>query len=92
VVGVGAGAKLELNLLALMGSRAVLRGSTLRGRSLAEKAAVARAVEDQVLPLLAAGTVRVPVAQRFPLPEATAAYERFAAGGKLGKIVLVNED
>ena len=91
VIGVsGAGPVLELNLLALMGARAALRGSMLRARSLAEKAAVARAVEDQVLPLLAAGTVRVLVADRFPLTEATAAYERFAAGGKLGKIVLVN--
>jgi NADPH:quinone reductase-like Zn-dependent oxidoreductase len=64
----------------------------LRGRSLAEKAAVTRAVEDRVLPLLAGGTVRVPVADRFPLPEAATAYDRFATGGKLGKIVLVNED
>ncbi len=90
VIGVGAGPKLELNLLALMGSRATLRGSTLRARSLAEKAAVARAVEDQVLPLLAAGTVRVVVADPFPLSAAPAAYGRFAAGGKLGKVVLVN--
>jgi NADPH:quinone reductase len=90
VIGVGAGAKLELNLLALMGARAVLRGSTLRARSLAEKAAVARAVEDQVLPLLAQEKVRVPVAARLPLSEAGAGYSRFAAGGKLGKIVLLN--
>jgi NADPH:quinone reductase-like Zn-dependent oxidoreductase len=92
VIGVGAGATLELNLLALMGTRSALRGSHLRGRSLAEKAAVTRAVEDRVLPLLAGGTVRVPVADRFPLPEAATAYDRFATGGKLGKIVLVNED
>jgi NADPH2:quinone reductase len=90
VIGVGAGAKLELNLLSLMGARATLRGSTLRSRSSAEKAAVARAVEDRVLPLLAAGTVRVPVADRFPLSEARAGYARFASGGKLGKIVLTN--
>jgi NADPH:quinone reductase len=91
VIGVGAGAKLELNLLSLMGARATLGGSTLRNRSAAEKAAVARSVEEQVLPLLAAGSVRVPVADTFPLSEATAGYERFAAGGKLGKIVLVND-
>ncbi len=41
-----------------------------------------------MLPLLAAGTVRVPVAETFPMAEAQAAYDRFAAGGKLGKIVL----
>ncbi|MBV8463916.1 MAG: zinc-binding dehydrogenase [Acidimicrobiales bacterium] len=91
VIGVsGSGAKLELNLLALMGARATLRGSTLRARSLAEKAAVAKAAEDQVLPLLAAGTVKVLVADSFALPDAAAAYERFKSGSKLGKVVLVN--
>jgi len=42
-----------------------------------------------VIPLLADGRVRVPVAASFPLSDATAAYERFQAGGKLGKIVLL---
>ena len=42
-----------------------------------------------MLPLLAAGRVRVPVADTFPLAEAEAAYARFAEGGKLGKIVLL---
>jgi NADPH:quinone reductase-like Zn-dependent oxidoreductase len=90
VIGVSAGATLELNLLSLMGVRATLGGSMLRSRSLAEKAAVAQAVEDRVLPLLAAGTVRVPVVDRFPLSGARAGYDRFASGGKLGKIVLTN--
>jgi NADPH:quinone reductase-like Zn-dependent oxidoreductase len=49
----------------------------------------ARAMERQVLPLLQAGRVRVPIAQTFPLDAVEEAYERFAAGGKLGKIVLV---
>jgi NADPH:quinone reductase len=42
-----------------------------------------------VLPLLEAGALSVPVAATFPLDDAEAAYERFAAGGKLGKIVLL---
>ncbi len=63
--------------------------STLRARSRREKADVAAAVAAHVLPLLADGRVRVPVADTFPLPEADAAYERFARGGKLGKVVLV---
>ncbi|MGH2928844.1 MAG: zinc-binding dehydrogenase [Solirubrobacteraceae bacterium] len=41
-----------------------------------------------MLLLLAAGAVTVPIAAGFPLSQAPAAYERFAAGGKLGKIVL----
>ena len=90
-IGVGAGAKAELNALAVMGKRATITGSTLRARPLEEKAATARAMERHVLPLLTAGTVRVPVAATYPLDEAGAAYERFTAGGKLGKIVLVND-
>ena len=88
VIGVSAGAKGELNLLALMGKRARIHGSTLRARPLEEKALTARRMEHEVLPLFDAGVLRVPIAATFPLNEAAAAYEHFAAGGKLGKIVL----
>jgi NADPH:quinone reductase len=88
VIGVSAGAKGELNLLALMGKRARIHGSTLRARPLEEKAIATRRVEHELLPLFGAGSLRVPVAETFPLEQAAAAYERFAAGGKLGKIVL----
>jgi NADPH:quinone reductase len=88
VIGVAAGAKAELNLLALMGKRARIHGSTLRARPLEEKAVATRRVEREVLPLFDAGALRVPVAETFPLQQAAAAYDRFAAGGKLGKIVL----
>jgi NADPH2:quinone reductase len=89
VIGVGAGAKAELNLLALMGKRARIHGSTLRARPLEEKALASRRLEHEVLPALADGTLRVPVQETFPLERAAEAYERFAAGGKLGKIVLL---
>ena len=49
---------------------------------------VAHCVAARV-PLVEAGAVRVPVADTFPLDRAQDAYERFVAGGKLGKIVLV---
>lgn len=88
VIGVGAGFKAELNLLAVMGKRATLRGSTLRARPLEEKAAAMRAVEREVLPLFESGAIDVPVAQTFPLDQVEAAYDRFTEGGKLGKIVL----
>jgi len=88
IIGVSAGAKGELNLLALMGKRARIHGSTLRARPLEEKALTARRLEHEVLPLFDSGALRVPVAATFPLDEAAGAYERFAAGGKLGKIVL----
>jgi putative PIG3 family NAD(P)H quinone oxidoreductase len=89
IIGVGAGASVELDLRQLMGRRARLLGSTLRPRPLEEKADAARRVERQVLPLVADGRLRVPVTATFPLEAAQEAYDRFAAGGKLGKLVLV---
>jgi putative PIG3 family NAD(P)H quinone oxidoreductase len=88
VIGIGAGAKGELNLGVLMQKRGRIHASTLRPRPLEEKALTARAVERSVLPLLAAGEIHVPLAATFPLEEAESAYDSFAAGGKLGKIVL----
>lgn len=88
VIGVGAGAKGELNLLALMGKRARIMASTLRARPLEEKAATARALEREVLPLFERGDLRVVVAEVYALDDVAAAYERFAGGAKLGKILL----
>jgi NADPH:quinone reductase len=88
VIGVGAGIRAEVNLVALMGKRATLRASTLRARPLDEKALTARLVERHVLPGFATGALRVPVAETFALDDVAAAYDRFAAGGKLGKVVL----
>jgi NADPH2:quinone reductase len=88
VIGVSAGAKVELNLGALMGKRARIHGSVLRARSLEDKAAAARRVERAVLPGFASGDLSVPVTATFPLDAVADAYARFAAGAKLGKIVL----
>jgi putative PIG3 family NAD(P)H quinone oxidoreductase len=88
VIGVSAGAKSEVNLLALMGKRARIHGSTLRARPTEQKALIARALEHEVLPLFDAGALRVLIADTFALDDAASAYERFAAGGKLGKVVI----
>jgi len=88
VIGVGAGAKAEVNLLGLLGKRATLRASTLRARPLEDKADAARRIEREVLPLFELGELRVPIAQTFGLDDVVAAYDAFTAGGKLGKIVL----
>jgi putative PIG3 family NAD(P)H quinone oxidoreductase len=88
VIGVGAGFKGEVNLLALMGKRASIRASTLRARPLEEKSLTARAMEREVLPLFERDALTVPVAETFPLERVHDAYERFAAGGKLGKVVV----
>jgi putative PIG3 family NAD(P)H quinone oxidoreductase len=88
VIGIGAGAKAELNLAALMAKRGRIMASTLRARPLEEKAAAARAMEREVLPWFQRGDLHVPVAKTFALDDVAAAYDQFAAGGKLGKIIL----
>jgi putative PIG3 family NAD(P)H quinone oxidoreductase len=88
VIGISAGAKAELNLGILMAKRARIMASTLRARPLEQKAMTARALEREVLPGFERGALRVPVAETFALDDVAAAYERFAAGGKLGKIIL----
>jgi putative PIG3 family NAD(P)H quinone oxidoreductase len=88
VIGVGAGFEAELNLLALMGKRGRISASTLRARPLEEKALAMRRVERHVLPLVERGELTVPVADTFTLDDAAKAYERFEAGGKVGKLVL----
>lgn len=89
VIGLAAGRTAELNLSSLMGRRSRIFGSTLRSRSQAEKSLVAAAVTRHVVPLLEIGKIRVPVASTYPMEQAAAAYQRQAAGGKLGKIVLL---
>jgi putative PIG3 family NAD(P)H quinone oxidoreductase len=91
IIGTGAGAVAELNMGLLMQKRARIYGSTLRARPLEQKAMTARAMERSVLPSLASGEVVVPIAETFALEDAVAAYDRFAAGGKFGKLVLVND-
>jgi NADPH2:quinone reductase len=90
IIGVGgSGPTAEINLLQVMQKRARIHGSTLRARPLEQKAAAARLVEKEVLPGFEDGRLTVPVAETFPLDEAEQAYDRFKAGGKLGKIVLL---
>ena len=63
-------------------------GSTLRSRAIADKGAIARAVEENALPLIAAGKVRPVIYKTFPLPEAAAAHALMESSSHIGKIVL----
>lgn len=65
-------------------------GSTLRARSVADKGAIARAVEDNVLPLIAAGKVKPVVYKTFPLGDAAAAHGLMETSAHIGKIVLTS--
>ena len=63
-------------------------GSTLRSRSVADKGAIARAVETNVLPLIAAGKVKPVIYKTFPLDAAPAAHALMETSAHIGKIVL----
>jgi NADPH:quinone reductase-like Zn-dependent oxidoreductase len=91
VIGVGSGGKVELDLRRVMATRARISGSTLRARDRAARAMVVEGVRRHVLPHLAAGKIRIPISETFTFPEVAQAYDRFEAGGKLGKLVLVPE-
>jgi NADPH:quinone reductase-like Zn-dependent oxidoreductase len=88
VIGFMGGHLAELDLRLLAHRRARLYASTLRARPLEERAEVLRRLERHVLPLVERGRVEVRLDASFAFAEVEAAYERFAGGGKLGKIVL----
>ncbi|MFJ5593853.1 alcohol dehydrogenase catalytic domain-containing protein [Streptomyces noursei] len=88
VVGVQGGSVAPLRMFDLMLARAQLIGTTLRGRSPAEKALLAATLRTAVVPLLAEGRLRVPVEATFPLDRYADAYARLAGPGKFGKVIL----
>ncbi|MER6378883.1 zinc-binding dehydrogenase [Streptomyces sp. NPDC001250] len=88
VVGVQAGTTAPLRMFDLMLARAQLIGTTIRGRSHAEKVLLAATVRTSVVPLLAQGRLRVPVDAAFPLDRFADAYARLAGPGKFGKVIL----
>jgi NADPH2:quinone reductase len=81
--------KATVDFRRIMLKRLTHTGSTLRARSIPDKGAIARAVEQQVLPLIAAGKVRPVIDSTFPLAQASAAHARMGASAHIGKIVLV---
>jgi NADPH:quinone reductase len=83
------GAKIEADFLPLMLKRLTLTGSTLRPRTIAEKASIARALEEKVWPLLVQGKCKPVIHATFPLAEARAAHELMESSAHVGKIVLV---
>lgn len=83
-----AGARVEVNLLPVMRKRLTLTGSTLRPQQPEVKAQIARALEKQIWPQLAAGKIHPQIAASFPLAEAAEAHRFMEAGKHIGKIVL----
>jgi putative PIG3 family NAD(P)H quinone oxidoreductase len=77
-----------VDLRRLMFKRLTHTGSTLRARPVADKAAIARAIEATVLPLVASGEVRPVIDSTFKLADAAAAHARIESSAHIGKIVL----
>jgi NADPH:quinone reductase len=82
------GPKVELNMAPVMVRRLTLTGSTLRPQSVAAKAAIARDLEREVWPLLAAGRIAPVIDTEFPLADAAQAHARLESSAHIGKIVL----
>jgi NADPH2:quinone reductase len=92
IIATQGGAKGELNIGRLLLKRASVMGSTMRARTAAEKAVVARGLLQEIWPLLPPKTVIRPVIDSlFPLREAARAHERMESGQHIGRIVLTGE-
>ena len=87
-IGLLGGNKSSINLTALMQKRLTITGSTLRIRSVAEKGAIARELEQHVWPLLAARSVGPIVHAVLPLTQAAEAHHLLESGAVIGKLVL----
>lgn len=82
------GARVEANLAPLMMKRLTFTGSTLRARSVEQKALIARSLQEHVWPLLEAGTVRPVIDRIFPLEQAAEAHRLMESNRHIGKLVL----
>jgi len=80
--------KATVDFRRIMLKRLTHTGSTLRARSVADKGTIARGVEEQVLPHLAAGRAKPVIDSTFPLAQAAAAHARMETSAHIGKIVL----
>jgi NADPH:quinone reductase len=82
------GVKTEIDLRVIMAKRLFHTGSTLRPRTVGEKAAIAEALRAKVWPLLAEGRCKPVIDSLFPLAEAAEAHRRIESSAHVGKIVL----
>lgn len=87
-IGFQTGSKANIDFMRVMLKRLTITGSTLRIRPAEVKAHIARKVEVEVLPLLAAGDVKILVDSTFPLTEAADAHRRIESSNHIGKVIL----
>ncbi len=86
------GPKVEMNLLPIMLKRLTLTGSTLRPRTVAQKAMIAHSLREKVWPLLESDKVRPIIHATFPLAQASEAHRMMESSQHIGKLVLSDED
>jgi NADPH2:quinone reductase len=87
-----AGPVAEINFARVMVKRLTLTGSTLRPRSVSEKAAIARALRETVWPMIETGRLKPVLDRTFPLDDAAEAHARMESSAHIGKIVLTVSD
>jgi NADPH2:quinone reductase len=87
-VGTTAGTKSEIDLGLLMRKRLTIIGTTLRGRSIEEKAEATRLFASSVLPLVSRGAIRPVIDRVYPVDEIRDAHERMESNASFGKIML----
>jgi len=80
--------KVTLDCMPIMIKRLTFTGSTLRPRTVEQKAAIARDLAQHVWPLFASGHLRTNIFATFPLAEAAKAHELMESSKHIGKIVL----
>ena len=90
-VGTTGGARAEIDYSVVMSRRLRIMGTSLRTRSLEEKATATRLFAQHVVPLLARGEVRPVIDKMFKLEEVRAAHERIESNESFGKVVLMFE-
>jgi NADPH:quinone reductase len=83
------GSKIEADFMPIMLKRLTFTGSTLRPRSVAEKAIIARELEERVWPLLVQGLCKPQIFKTFALADAAAAHVLMESSVHTGKIVLM---
>jgi NADPH:quinone reductase-like Zn-dependent oxidoreductase len=79
----------NFDLRPIMLRRLTLTGSTLRARTVAQKAEIASALREKIWPLIEKGSVKPLIHATFPLEQAHLAHEMMESSAHLGKILLV---
>jgi putative PIG3 family NAD(P)H quinone oxidoreductase len=88
IIGLMGGAKADINLALVVGKRLRVIGTVLRTRTLEEKLVLTTGVREQILPLLASGTLRPVIDSTYALADVAAAHDHVASNANFGKVIL----